>query len=439
MTSVLPPVARPRPVKLPAVGERMLPNGLRVLAVRRPGVPVVELRLRVPFSGGTASHVARAALLAEAFFSGTQERSAVELASALQAVGAGLDASVDADRLAVSGSVLATGLPTMLELLAEVLTAPAYPAREVAGERDRLAQEIAIARSQPAVLAGEVLLRRLYGTHPYGRELPEADTVAKLTAAALRRLHAEQVGPQESVLVLVGDLRPDHAVDTVAAALGDWQRTGADGRVPPAPSFASGPVVIVDRPGAVQTNIRLGGAALRRTDPGYAALQLANIVYGGYFSSRLVANIRERRGYTYSPHSLVEHPLAGSRLVVQADVATAVTAPALLEIRYELGRIATTRVEDGELDDARQYAVGTLALSTATSAGIASTLSQLVAAGLGVDYLREHPRALAAVHAGDVLDAARSHLAPARFATVLLGDAAVIRDGVAALDDVEVG
>jgi predicted Zn-dependent peptidase len=157
----------------------------------------------------------------------------------------------------------------------------------------------------------------------------------------------------------------------------------------------------------VQTTLRMSAAAPSRTDPDHPAFALANLVFGGYFSSRWVANIREDKGYTYSPHAMVEHPPAGSRVVVAADVSTPVTAPALLETWYELGRVSTLPVSQEELDQARRYAIGALALSTATQAGLASTLSQLAASGLGVPWLRDYPKALTAVTVDDALAAGR--------------------------------
>ena len=169
--------------------------------------------------------------------------------------------------------------------------------------------------------------------------------------------------------------------------------------------------------------VRRCRAPIRR----YAALQLANTVYGGYFTSRLVSNIREDKGYTYSPRSGIEHPVAGSRLTIAADVATEVTGPALLEMMYELGRISLLPVGGPELDAARSYASGTLALSTATAAGLASTLSMLAGAGVGLEYLKEHPAALAKVTSEDVLEVASELFAPSHLVAVLLGDADRVR------------
>lgn len=427
----VPALGKQRTPRLPTVAERTLDNGLRVLAVRRPGVPLVELRLRVPFSGKGVDHVAKAQLLGDTLLSGTDRRTAGQLAADLQALGGSLSASVDSDRLGMGGSVLAGGLPDLLGLLGEVLTSAAYPKDEVAGERERLVHELAVHRSQAGVVAREALLSRMYGDHPYGRELPTGEAVEAVKAAALRKLHEKRVAPEGSVLVLVGDLSPDRALGQVEAALAGWTAKGAAAVAPPLPEAPAGPALLVDRPGAVQTTIRMAASAPRRTDPDHAALTLANLVFGGYFSSRWVANIREDKGYTYSPHSGVDHPPAGSRLTLATDVATAVTAPALLETWYELGRVASVPVGQDELDQARRYAIGSLALSTASQAGLASTLSALTASGLGLSWLRDSPLALARVTVDDVLDAASRYLAPTRFTTVLVGDAATVHDGIA--------
>ncbi|MCW2544128.1 MAG: hypothetical protein JWM40_1680, partial [Frankiales bacterium] len=206
---------------------------------------------------------------------------------------------------------------------------------------------------------------------------------------------------------------------------------------PPAPAQPGRVALLVDRPGAVQTTLRFAGAAPDRRDPLHPAASLANLVFGGYFSSRWVANIREDKGYTYSPHSSIDHPPAGSRWVAGADVATDVTAPALLETLYELGRIATVPVSQDELDQARRYAIGTLALGTATQAGLAGLVSQLAAAGLGLDYLRDYPTMLGAVTVEDVLAAASTWLAPASLTPVFVGDRAIIEDSLRALIPLE--
>jgi zinc protease len=432
-TRAIPPVGPLPELPLPPTVDTRLANGLRVVAVRRAAVPLVELRLRVPFNGVSERHLPTATLLSDALLSGTAAHDKVTLAATVQRMGGSLSASTDADHLAVGGSVLAAELPGMLDLMGEVLTGAAYPDGEVAGERDRLIQRLTVARSQPGRRARDALLQRLYGGHPYGKELPEVDEVATVDPASLRALHADRVVPEGATLVLVGDLDPEAVAGTVASALGGWEGTRKQRILPPPPPPQPGPTVLVDRPGSVQTTIRMGGRAPDRRHPDHPAFKLANLVFGGYFSSRLVANIRERRGYTYSPHSGLEHAASASTLVIAADVATAVTAPALMEIAYELGRVVTLPVEEAELEAAKRYAVGSLALSTATQAGLASTLAALVTDGLDGHFLVEHPRALQAVTLDQVRAAARTWLAPAGLLTVLLGDAEAVRADVAAL------
>ena len=437
----IPKLGKPRPAKVPTVVDTVLDNGLRVLAVRRPGVPLTELRLRIPFAGPAGKsghgHIARAQLLGDTLLSGTDRRTASQLAVDLQALGGQLSASTDADRLNLGGSVLTSGLRGLLELLAEVLTSATYPKPEVEGERDRLVQELAIHRSQAGVVAREALLARMYGDHPYGRDLPTPDSVEAVRPRQLRSLHAGRVVPAGSILTIVGDLTPARTTGLVQQALSVWTTTSPVVPTPVLPAQHGRRAVLLDRPGAVQTTMRFGGAAPSRTAPDYAAFTLANLVFGGYFSSRWVANIREDKGYTYSPHSGVDHPPAGSRFVAGTDVATGVTAPALLETLYELGRMATVAVGQGELDQARRYAIGSMALGTSSQAGLASTLSQLAGAGLGVDWLRDQPKALAGVTVADVLAAGDRWLAPARLTPVLVGDADVVAGPLRALVELE--
>jgi predicted Zn-dependent peptidase len=226
-------------------------------------------------------------------------------------------------------------------------------------------------------------------------------------------------------------------LDQVAAALGEWTGTPATSRMPALPDLAVGPLLLVDRPGSVQSSMRLGTSALRRDDERYPALQLANLIFGGYFSSRWTENIREDKGYTYGPHSGVDHNSLGSSLQLQVDVATEVTAPALLETLYEMGRIALLPPTPDEVESVRQYAIGTLALSTATQAGLASTIAALAGVGLGPDWLAEHPRRLAKVTLDDVAAAAAEFFAPSRFATVVVGDAGAVNGPLSALTAVD--
>ena len=439
---LIPPLGEPRPQPELAVTEQTLPNGLRLVVVPRPGVPLVELRLRVPFAAATArtaaQHTARASVLSGAVLLGTGAHDATGIAEAVQAHGGELSVSTDPDRLLFATTLLAEGLAPVLGVLAEVLTDATYPADRVEAERARVAERISIARSQPGIIARTALAARRYGAHPYAEQLPAVELVDAVRSQALRKLHRERVLPAGSTLVLVGDLDPAAAVGAVGTALAGWTGEGTAVAAAPVPQPVPGPLQVVDRPGAVQSNLRLGGPAPSRTDPDLPAVRLANMVYGGYFSSRLVENIRERRGYSYSPRSSVDHLAAASSFLVEADVATEVTGPAFLEIWYELGRMALASVSGEELDAARRYVLGSMALSTATHAGLASTLSALAGSGLPPQWLAEHQQALARVTVEEVQEAARRFLQPAALTAVVVGDAGQIADSLGAFGPVEV-
>jgi zinc protease len=430
----LPDLGPTRKLKVPKEVERTLPNGLTVIAIRRPAVPLVEVRLRVPFA---RAHLARAGLLSQTLFSGTADMSTVEIAAELQKVGGGLNAGVDPDRLMVAGTGLVTGLDRILELLGEVVSGAAYPADEVATERDRMADRLQVAQSQPSHLARVALLKRMYGKHPYAVQTPEVAQVRAVRPAQLRALHGERLHPAGAALVLVGDLAPEKALDTAERVLGTWNGGGKQVDLPRTPPIEPGPLTLVDRPGSVQSSLRVALPAVDRTHPDHAALQLVNLLFGGYFSSRWVENIREDKGYTYGPHSVIEHNEAGSSFVASAEVATEVTGPALLETYYELGRLASVPPKQEELEQARQYALGTLQLGMSTQAGLATLASTYAGFGLRLDYLPEYAAKLAGTTLDEVAAAGATYLAPAKVAAVVLGDAERIEGPLRALTAVE--
>jgi zinc protease len=433
----LPPLGPPRPPSAPSVVDTVLDSGLRVIAVRRPAVPMVELRLEIPFGGTHPTHPARAELLAMTLLRGTPRRDRFAIDKVLAAVGGDLSAGVDPEHLSVSGSALAGGLDVVLDVLGDALTSASYATAEVARERDRLVERLTVNRSQPRVIAREALQRRRYGNHPFAREWPEVDDVAAVTPAALRALHRRSVVPGGAVLVLVGDIVPASAVETVASILAGWQSDHPATELAALPELTGADLQLVHRESAVQSQLRLSAQAVPRNHERYPALQVANLVFGGYFSSRWVENIREDKGYTYGAHCGFEFTRYGATLVADADTASEVTAAALLETRYELGRIAVMPPDESEVDNARHYAIGSLTIATSSQRGLAGHLVRLVTLGLDLDWLLTHPGRLQAVTTGQVAEAAAEFFAPSRFTGVVVGDAKRLADPLAALGGVE--
>ncbi len=440
----LPALGPQRTVPAPEEVDTVLASGLRVIAVRRAEVPMVELRLRVPFADHSGrddadqpGHAAVAEVLATTILSGTASRSRVAVDDELAGVGGEIGFSVDPERLSVSGHALADGTDTLLEVLADLLVAAAHPEDELARERDRLVERIELASAQPSVIARRALQERRYGDHPVTREMPRPEDVTAVTADAVRALQGAALRPGGSVLVLVGDLDPTDAVGRVERALSAWstgQAVGLDALPPLTPRD----LLLVDRPGSVQSQLRLSAPAVGRTDPRYPALQLANLTLGGYFSSRLVENLREDKGYTYHASSSLELDPHGAVLTVETDVASEVTAPALLEARYELGRLAVVPPSADEVESARRYLVGSLLISMTTQAGYASTVAALAAQGLSSAWVREHPARIEAVTVEEVAVAAAEFFAPTAFTGVVVADAGRAGPGLRALGGVEI-
>jgi predicted Zn-dependent peptidase len=433
----VPPLMKVRATRVPTAQSTVLDNGLEVIAIRRPGAPLTEERLRIPFGGRTQLRAARAEVLAARAMLGTTELDRFDVDMALADLGAHLDTAVDPQRLLYTGSVLSNALPELLQMLAALLTTPAYRKRDVLGERDRLVEYLHLASAQPGVVARMALQHKRFGDHPAAWEMPRAELVDAVGPAAVRGLHRRSVVPQGATLVLVGDLQPAKAIAAAAAALAPWTSDRPSSILQTPPDIAGGPVQLVHRNGSVQSQIRLTAPAVGRGLPDYPALQIANLVFGGYFSSRLVENIREDKGYTYSAHSAIEFWPGAAALTVSFDCNTDVTAPALLETRYELGRIALTPPTPAEVESARNYALGALAISLSTHAGYASTVSAIHGAGQDLQWLRDHPARLAAVTTDEVAAVAEKYLAPSAFTGVVVGDRGAIEASLQRIGDVE--
>nr|WP_277605908.1 pitrilysin family protein [Glycomyces sp. L485] len=361
-----------------------------------------------------------------------------QIAQRLQGVGGALGAGADPDRIAVSGNCLSSGLAELLDVLGEILTAADYPAEPLAVEQSRIIDGLSVAEQQPEFQVSRALDARLWGDHPYGHQQPTAAEVGDVDRGAVLALHASRVHPAGARLIIVGDIDPDGAWAAVEKSLSAWNGAGEPRRMEPLPSLKPGPIVLANRPGSVQSAIRVAYPAVARTHPDNAAQHLANLIYGGYFTSRLVMNLRESKGYGYSPRSRVDHSPAGSVQLTSVDVATEVTAPALAEIVAELRGMAENPPDEAELDLARRYALGSVKLATATQSGIAGYTSALAACGLPLSWLAEHSERLRAVTAADIKRVAAERMNPDGAVSVILGDGEHVTGPLADSSEIEV-
>ncbi|MCL6091347.1 MAG: insulinase family protein [Actinobacteria bacterium] len=421
----LPPSAGPiAPPKVPHILEEQLHGGVPALVARHQGVPLAELRIAFALTEAEMRSPATSQVLCAALFAGTERHDRTSFAQSLEDLGGHLDAAVHNDHLVISGSVLAANAAPFLSLVCEMLNAPAYPENEVHADAARSADEALIALSQPEVIAQQELRRRLFKGHPYATGMPSPSSLRRVSQSALREAHGSLLVSSTPVVVLVGDLQPARARAMLEDSLGPWlaRRKRAVGALAPLPGVQPGAIEVVARPGAVQSNLRIAGGAPSLRAPEWPAATLAESIAGGMFTSRIVSNLRERNGYTYTPYTVTRHGRAGSYIVCGADVATEVTAPALVETLYELGRLATTGVRAEELELARHHALGRFSFQVATQSGLATTMASLALLGAGTDYLTSYPKGVLAATKDAVDDAARRYLAPGRLVTVVVGD-----------------
>ena len=437
----LPPLGEERAVPAPRVAEASLPNGLAVQVVPWPGVPLASARLvfRGGFSDDAPGEPGLARLLSAAIREGTTSRSGGELSDLAQECGGDLLAGAGPDSLTVAASGLASRLPTLLDLVADAAMRPAFPARGVERVKDLALEELETSESEPFFLAVRAFARALYGSHPYSVVSPTAESIGAATPERLAAEAARRLRPDRALLLVAGDVEPEDVVALAGRLLGDWSGAGAPPPPVPAPLAPEGPrrILVLDRPGSVQTNLVVGGLGIPRTDPDFAALELALTVYGGTFTSRLVQNLRESKGYTYSPGAGASWLAGRGSVRTFAAVRNEVTGAALNEVFYEMERMATTEAADEEMELAFRRDAGAHAISLQTAAGVADELARLWVLGLPPDEVGRIVPGLARVTKADVRRVSRRVFGTGSARVVAVGDAAAIREELATFGAVE--
>jgi zinc protease len=428
-----------RAFEFPVVERRRLPNRLAFLAARHGDLPLVTARLLVDAGAATepAAQAGIAQLTARALEAGTATRDAGSLAWELELLGASLEAHAGWDAAHLELTVPRERLEPALELLAEVVCHPGFPEDEVGRLRDEQRAEILQRRKEPRALAGDMATRFIFaGDTPYARPLVGYDeTVAELGAAAVAAHHRRAYGAAAAALILTGDVDAASAEPLVARHFGGW-----DARPEPLPHVAvegaiqETTVFVVDRPGAVQSEIRIGHVGVARDHPDFFALEVMNTLLGGAFTSRLNMNLRERNGFTYGARSGFSYRRMPGPFVVQAAVATDVTAAAVREALSEIHGLRDEGPTDAEVEAARDYLTGVLPLTLQTTEQLAARLAALVVHQLPDDYFQHYRDGIAAISRAQAHAAARDHIHPDRMAIVVVGAADEIAPALEELD-----
>jgi predicted Zn-dependent peptidase len=436
----LPPFGPDRPFPEPSVERFTTPEGLTVWLVARGGVPRFALSLAV--RGGMASDrrglEGVSELLAEGLKAGTASRSARQIAEDLAAVGGELavEAGDDALTLAVSG--LSSGLATALEVVADVARRSAFPEQEVALARANALEGLKVRAATPEFLAQKALAATLFGDHPYRIAAPTEQALREATPEDLRREAARRLRPEGALLVVVGSFDARTARRDILRAFGGWKGSGE--APPPVPDVAGGGrrrLVLVDRPGSQQSLLLLGRIGPRQSDPDWHAVLVANSMLGGGGASRLYQNVREAKGYSYSPRSsLVPHRAAGV-LQVRADVRNDVTGAALLELLYELDRLGATAPPAEELARTKRFQIGAFVRRNQLNASLARTLAGYWVNGLGPEALSEFVPRVNAVGPAEVQRVGRRWYAASGQTVVAVGEPGQVRGQLEQFGNVE--
>jgi zinc protease len=437
-----PPVPAPaRAMVWPAITSVTLANGLQVVVVPLPNVPKVTVHLAFLTGRGTATRerMAVAELAAHVATEGTETRSSAELKQALRSIGGSMVMDSDSDATTLSADALSDRLPALLALVSDVARHPAYSAEEVELARANLLQQLEEERATPDFLAEEQLRKALFGTHPYGFVSPDPKSISAITRTQLRAFATAHYVPNAAQLVVVGDLDPDAAVASVRAAFTHWPRAAiASVSATTLPKRDKRHIWFVDRPGSVQSTILIGSLIPPRNSRETDALRVANAIAGGSFYSRLTMNIREAKGYSYSPNTAAAQMRSAGYFEAAVAVRNEVTGPAILETLYELDRMRVLPVAAEELASARSFLAGQRSLELESQSDVAARLTQRYVDDLPADTLQTFHARLEAVTAADVQRIAARYFDTYHAAIVIVGDYAAVKDQVAPFGDVTV-
>lgn len=431
----LPPYGPLKTAPAPAIFQQKLSNGLTVWMIPSPGFPKVALTLAVRggYSADPPDRPGMSDLIAATLSQGTKTRSARQVAEELQAAGGDLSADATSDAIVIGTSVLSQSTGAAINLLSDVMQNAAFADREVEIAKRNAASGLEASEADPGFLATRALYRALFGTHPYAVTAPTQDSIAKTTAADLRKQYANCFRPDQSVLVIAGGFDDKQVLAEIQSTLGAWKTPAsapmAAARVPDV--AARSIAVFVPRADSVQTALYMGTLAPSRKEPDYLAARVANAIYGGMFGSRLVSNIREDKGYTYSPGAHLAPKSQAGVLETRADVRNAVTGAAFNEINYELNRMASTTPEDAELERAKRYLVGSLAIQSQSRAAISRSLANFWIDGLAPEAFWKQSQQLEGISASDVQSAGRKYFPAWKMTVVAVGEEKVIKEELA--------
>lgn len=411
------------PFDLPATTQYRLANGLRVTLVPYGEVPKTNIALVVRLGNvdEAAGQTGLADLTGKLLLQGTQKRNAQQLAEAAASLGGALAVNVRASDTSIEIECLGDSTAQAVALVAEVAREPSLPESEVARLKTDMIRETAVLRSQQQPLAQEAFQQAIYGSHPYGRTLAQAKEIERFTLPQAKAMWTRYAGGDQAHLYVVGRFDAAAVRAAIEQSLAGWKKVGAHARPRPAPRAAR-KVILIDRPGAVQSTVVLGLPVVPPTSPDYIPLSVTNTLLGGSFASRITSNIREKKGYTYSPRSTVQ-PYPGAATWAEfADVTTKDTGASLAEVVKEVELLRKEPPPAEELAGMQRFMSGTFVLTNSNRGGIINQLRFIDLFGLPDDWLRTYVQKVNAVTPEEVTRITRKYIDPTKMTLAVVGD-----------------
>ena len=437
-----PPPGAARPLNLPKLTEKKLSNGLTVVLAPLPNVP--KLTAILTFRGaGTAAdrekHPGIAQIASAVANEGTDTRTSKQIKEEVRSIGGTLGLGSDSDATGISASALSEFSSKMFDLMSDVAQHPSFPENELKLAQENTIQQIRAGRANPGFLVNERFQKAVFGNHPYSFVVPDEKSINALTRSDLKTFVATYYIPNNAHLIVVGDIDLDKTFAEVEKAFGSWKSgTAAADENPPVPTRDKRQIYFVHRPESIQSAIYIGNVTIARKDKDYFSLRTADTIFGGSFYSRLTRNIREGKGYTYSPFSASNTQAKTGSFVAGAFVRNEVTGPTLLEIFYELDRMRVLPVTDEELNAAKEYSNGNFSIELASQQGLAGRINTLYTYDLAKTFISDFRPKIEALTTADIQKAAARYFDTYHAAVVIVGDWDKVKDQVTPFGEVTI-
>ena len=414
---------KPKDFVLPQKKQDQLANGMKSTLVQYGAIPKVTINVIVKTGNihEGPNEVWLADLTGNLMQEGTTSMDFKTISRKVAGMGGEINVGVGSDQTFVSGSVLSEFAPDLIKILADVLMNPSFPASEVERLKNDLKRQLSVQRSQPQAQAMEKFNATVFKDHPYGRVFPTEKMLDSYSLDMVKGFYDRNFGAKRAVIYVVGKFDEAAAKEAITSAFGSWKE-GPEVSYPAVTPARTSEIITIDRPGAPQTTIMLGTPSLMPQNTDYVALQVTNSLLGGSFASRITSNIREDKGYTYSPYSAVNVRKESSMWIEEADVTTEHTGASLQEIAKEIKRLQNEPPAKQELEGIQNYMAGVFVLQNSTPGGIIGQLNFIDSQGLDDSYLSDRVKNIYAVTPEKVSQITKDNFKYEDMTLVMVGD-----------------